>query len=736
MTRQLPLFISILALTAVLMARAESPVATPLPVSPASLAIVNTSAPAANASVVTVMPPESFSSISVLTNITFASVGLNIAAAVSQFNASIPVQAANSTIAPLRTVNASVASLLPSNATQVISENDSSTLLVADPSWGKAIVVNASSLNSTKLVVSNATDLGATTIFTTVYNTTTVVQNADTETHPWQHSVCTATFQEQSVWQPVANGTFNASVRLVVRSTTLDNTTVPWTLSLTNAGGYSGAVSTYGLVNTTATNGTVTGEVVEADQTLLPQAGNAPNFDLIIASSFANFDPVNVSVNGDSCAIIIDSNVTMEPLPNVTVSSSGGAETESAAGLTTSNGQITDFDGNMIVFKGVNWFGFDDGNTGPDGLWAGSNSITQDFANIVLRIKALGFNAVRLPFSFKNLKSAMRPFGRSCSFVSGNTLASSTVPGGTNVAAGASFPSLSEPPQSTQTLGVCSGYLDVGTTFNRLVYVVRLLTHNGFYVLLDNQFNLDTSVLDNQNQWLSDWTTLLRAIAQDPISSQKLMIDVLNEPDVFGVRWEAANGKPGYADLCIRLMDAAYSIVPGALLFVEGTAQSGLAYNWGDGLASTPAALHQYGGISDAGLFFEQVMSKPYLNQVVASPHVYPPSITKAHDKYTGSALFNRLSLSFGYLNKQGYCSRSNPGNCHRFPVVIGETGTNFALQADQQQMADFALYLNNQGAGNDGQHNAIPSWFWWAWNANSGQSETFIITLEHDYSL
>lgn len=90
--------------------------------------------------------------------------------------------------------------------------------------------------------------------------------------------------------------------------------------------------------------------------------------------------------------------------------------------------------------------------------------------------------------------------------------------------------------------------------------------------------------------------------------------------------------------------------------------------------------------------------------------------------RYTGSGLFNRLSLSFGYLNKQGYCSRSNPKICHQFPVVIGETGTTFALEADQQQMADFALYLNNQGAGNDGQHNPISSWFWWAWNANSGQ--------------
>lgn len=76
--------------------------------------------------------------------------------------------------------------------------------------------------------------------------------------------------------------------------------------------------------------------------------------------------------------------------------------------------------------------------------------------------------------------------------------------------------------------GVCSAYLDVGTTFNRLVYVVRLLTHNGFYVMLDNQFNLDTSVLDNQNQWLSDWTNLLKAVAKDPISRSRLMVDVLN----------------------------------------------------------------------------------------------------------------------------------------------------------------------------------------------------------------
>ena len=224
-----------------------------------------------------------------------------------------------------------------------------------------------------------------------------VVQNDDTEAYPWQHSVCTATFQEQSMWHD-PDGTYNASVKVTVRSTILDDTMAPWTLSLASAGGYSGAESTYGLTNVTIANGTVTGQ---ADQTLLAQGGNAPNFDLIVASSFVDFAPVNVTVNGNSCAIIIDSNVTMEPLPNVTSSSAGGASTESAAGLTTRNGQITDLDGNVLVFKGLNWFGFDDGNTGPDGLWAGSTSTTLDFANIMLRIKALGFNAVRLPFSFK-----------------------------------------------------------------------------------------------------------------------------------------------------------------------------------------------------------------------------------------------------------------------------------------------------------------------------------------------
>ena len=50
-----------------------------------------------------------------------------------------------------------------------------------------------------------------------------------------------------------------------------------------------------------------------------------------------------------------------------------------------------------------------------------------------------------------------------------------------------------------------------------------------------------------------------------------------------------------------------------------------------------------------------------------------------------GAALFYRLSAAHGYLNKQGFCTGSNTlgkpsGTCHKFPVIIGETGTNFQV--------------------------------------------------------
>ena len=59
-------------------------------------------------------------------------------------------------------------------------------------------------------------------------------------------------------------------------------------------------------------------------------------------------------------------------------------------------------------------FGFNTGLTFPGDLTFGTDSITMDFRTIVWRIKQLGFNAVRLPFTFAHFQDAPVATDGSC----------------------------------------------------------------------------------------------------------------------------------------------------------------------------------------------------------------------------------------------------------------------------------------------------------------------------------
>ena len=82
------------------------------------------------------------------------------------------------------------------------------------------------------------------------------------------------------------------------------------------------------------------------------------------------------------------------------------------------------------------------------------------------------------------------------------------------------------------------------------------------------------------------------------------------------------------APLYLAAMDAIHAVSPSTTFLVEGTGQTAFpGINWGDGFVTDPALIKQY-GLSDANLFFGPLLSKPYLNNVGVSPHVYPPSVT------------------------------------------------------------------------------------------------------------
>ena len=64
-------------------------------------------------------------------------------------------------------------------------------------------------------------------------------------------------------------------------------------------------------------------------------------------------------------------------------------------------------------------------------------------------------------------------------------------------------PIYSRPADGLQHDGYCNEFYPNGpTTYARFIWAVRMLTRNGFVVLIDNHLNSDPTVTQNPAQWL------------------------------------------------------------------------------------------------------------------------------------------------------------------------------------------------------------------------------------------
>ena len=77
---------------------------------------------------------------------------------------------------------------------------------------------------------------------------------------------------------------------------------------------------------------------------------------------------------------------------------------------------------------------------------------------------------------------------------------------------------------------------------------------------------------------------------------------------------------------CVALLG---QVNPTSLFLIEGLGQQGAgAICWGDGFSTDSDFLQQNAG-SDPTDFFNTLLTKPYLQNVVIAPHYYGPSISK-----------------------------------------------------------------------------------------------------------
>lgn len=361
-----------------------------------------------------------------------------------------------------------------------------------------------------------------------------------------------------------------------------------------------------------------------------------------------------------------------------------------------------------VELRGINWFGFNNKQTMVDGLWVGGSSMATDFRTIVWRLKLLGFNAVRLPFTFDDLN--LKPVDKAiqCKVTPPQKVISSCVPPWKKAAA---------PQCPVRFAGgllpdagcgkICNRYLVNTSTVNRLIDVTKTFVENGFYVVLDYH-PMGTEPYAWQSPWVvaQKWESLIKSYKQSPwwhpLFKGRLIVDIMNEPDSMKLGWAPVS------KLYLATMDKLWPIVgrDGAFFMVEGTAQGAYNLNWGDGFVTNQSIIKSM-GIEDASPFFEGVIRKPYRDNVIISPHMYGPTIALNSRAHAGELLKQRMWNSYMYLYYRGYKGK-------RFPVVLGEFGSFLKDPRDILFFKDLARYWIPRGQ----RH-----WLWWAYNNNSGDT-------------
>ncbi|KAF6250478.1 glycoside hydrolase superfamily [Scenedesmus sp. NREL 46B-D3] len=366
----------------------------------------------------------------------------------------------------------------------------------------------------------------------------------------------------------------------------------------------------------------------------------------------------------------------------------------------------------QVDLKGASWFGFNVDTGMVDGLWAGI-----DLATTSAQLKLLGFNTLRIPFDFSLLKAPASDFrwaGCMRKDIVNNTLDPRLAKAKVGRTLRPRPPGTLPPVPPLSPPGMCNSYVPrTGAVEELLLWTVEFFVAQGFYVMLNHHSlvsgdQIQRNPSDFANAWARLWGKLAAKKQFQARLLGRVFVDITNEPDFMGMKWSDRPDMIGATEMYLRVMDRLHAITPrGMLYFVEGTGQTSYGLCWGNGFVTDTAIVAKH-GIDDASPFFRRLVRRPYVGQVVISPHEYGPTIRKTH--LTTRELEERMNASYGYLMTRGFC---HAGACTKFPVVVGEFGSDMGAE-DMGFLTDFGRWMRRQASN---------SWVIWAVNANSGDT-------------
>jgi hypothetical protein len=219
-----------------------------------------------------------------------------------------------------------------------------------------------------------------------------------------------------------------------------------------------------------------------------------------------------------------------------------------------------------------------------DGLWVGGHEAATDFALITYQLRLLGYNAVRLPFTWRDLTMAPKDLVKECTAVSPDQLKRRLIsPNVVDKYINMPLPGNVSPQRKRQP-GFCNQYLPMRSNYHRLLFVAQSFIAQGMYVVLDYQPQGLEQQPYSLSTFVSQWTDLWKMVAClpnfDSDIANRIFVDIMNEPDSMGIRWESNGGRPGAAQLYLATADSLWGLTPNKLLFMfEGTGQNGYGLN-------------------------------------------------------------------------------------------------------------------------------------------------------------
>jgi len=303
-----------------------------------------------------------------------------------------------------------------------------------------------------------------------------------------------------------------------------------------------------------------------------------------------------------------------------TPSSTGARSTDTVAGtrgqssgplrLHTDRRRIVDDQGREVVITGVNWFGMETNTFAPHGLWS------RNWEEMLDQIVALGFNALRLPYSNQLFDPASKPNGIDFS-------------------------------KNPDLQGL--------TGLEIMDKIIAGADRRGLMVILDRhrpdanaQSSLWYTDKCSEDRWISDWVMLAKRYRNvDAV----IGADLHNEPHGEAT-WGSGDPRTDWRLAAEKAGNAILDVNPNWLIFVEGIERDKDDYYWWGGNLM---------GVAD----YPVQLKIP--NRVVYSSHDYGPGVSGQRwfsEPNFPANLPTIWNAHWGYIVQQDIA-----------PVLVGEFG-------------------------------------------------------------